>query len=366
MDIQLGNPGNARLLAAAVGGLLLTLFAIIARRRSAARFASPEFLATVIPQASTFRNALSGILVSLALALLAVALMDIRWGKAWRDVPQKGIEVVFALDVSRSMLAEDVSPNRLARAKQQIKEMVDAMAGDRVGLVVFAGDARRKVPLTRHYEDFKQVLDEVGPHSIPMGGSRLGDAIDRASSCFLSKTHDHKAIVVFTDGEDQESEPLAVAKRVYVEDGARIFTVGLGDMDQGARIPDKESGSGRFVKHNGQLVWSKMNGQVLGQIAADTNGAYIPAGTKRVNMSDVYHRFVANVPPTEFESAKINGYIVQFQWFALPALGLLLIEIWVSTAERKYRSRTSRSLPTARPVGQQSLRNKRGMAGRAV
>ena len=111
--------------------------------------------------------------------------------------------MVFALDVSRSMLAEDVTPNRLDRAKQQISDMVDEMAGDRVGLVVFAGNAKQVLPLTSHYEDFKQILADVGPHSVTRGGSRLGDAIQVADDCFMNKTNEHKTIVLFTDGEDQ-------------------------------------------------------------------------------------------------------------------------------------------------------------------
>ncbi len=238
---------------------------------------------------------------------------------------------MFVLDVSRSMLAEDASPNRLTRAKQQIKDMVDEMAGDRVGLVAFAGETRQSVPLTSHYEDFKQTLDSVGPHTVRSGGSRLGDAIAAAASGFLSKTNEHKAIVIFTDGEDQESNPIEVAKKLYADEGIRIFTVGLGDMDQGARIPDTESRRGKFVQYQGQQVWSKMNGQVLEQIATATNGAYIPAGTRRVNMSDVYHNYVANVEQTEFETAKINAYVARYQWFALPALALLLLEVFVSS-----------------------------------
>ena len=171
------------------------------------------------------------------MALMVLALVDVRWGKVWRDVPQKGIEVMFVLDVSRSMLADDAAPNRLERAKQQIKDTVDEMAGDRVGLIVFAGDVKQQIPLTTHYDDFKQALDEVGPHNVRRGGSRLGDAIEAASHAFLTKSNAHKAMVIFTDGEDQESEPVAAARKAHAETGVRIFTVGLGDMEKGSRIP---------------------------------------------------------------------------------------------------------------------------------
>ena len=337
MDIQIGNPNSIWLLAVVAAGLLLTGYAIVARRRAASKFATVKNRKRLIPAGSRFRNMLSSILVATSLILMTVAVMDIRWDKTWREVPQKGIEVMFALDVSRSMLAEDASPNRLERSKQQIKDMVSEMAGDRVGLVCFAGDTRQTVPLTSHYEDFKQTLDSVGPHTVRTGGSKLGDAIQAAANGFISKTNDHKAIVVFTDGEDQESDPVGVAKKLRADQGVRVFTVGLGDMDQGARIPDAESQRGGFVQHGGQQVWSKMNGQILKQIATETDGAYIPAGTKRVNMGDVYHDYVANVEQTEFETAKINAYVARFQWFAVPALALLLLEVFVSTRQTKTR-----------------------------
>ncbi len=338
MNIQIGTSTNVWLLAVVAVGLVITGYAIVARRRAAMKFATERLRSQILPPGTRSRHLISGILIACSMTLLCLAMMDIRWGKTWLEVPQKGIEVMFLLDVSRSMLAEDVTPNRLSRAKQQIKDMVDEMAGDRVGLVVFAGDTRQSVPLTSHYEDFRQTLDAVGPHSVRVGGSRLGDALKSAANGFISKTNDHKAIVVFTDGEDQESKPDEVAKELYAEHGIRIFTVGLGDMSQGARIPETEDRRGGFVKYDGQQVWSKMNGQILSQIATDTDGAYIPAGTRNVNMAEIYHGYVANVEQTEFESAKINAYIARYQWFAAPALVLLLLEIWISTRATKART----------------------------
>ena len=151
--------------------------------------------------------------------------------------------------------------------------------------------------------DFKQALDEVGPQNVRRGGSRLGDAIETASHSFLSKSNAHKAIVVFTDGEDQESKPLEAARRAYDSTGARIFAVGLGDIAQGARIPVAADNHKEYLKHDGQQVWSKQNGDILREIATATEGAYIPAGTKQVDMADVYHRYVEQVEQTKFETA---------------------------------------------------------------
>jgi Ca-activated chloride channel homolog len=133
-------------------------------------------------------------------------------------------------------------------------------------------------------------------------------------------------------------------------------------MDQGARIPDTESRQGGFIQHDGQQVWSKMNGEILSQIATGSNGAYIPAGTKHVNMSDVYHGYVANVEPTEFESAKINVYEARFQWFAVPALALLLLEVLLTTRRFKAKQLVHANSTTSPAVRKQpAQRTKRNM-----
>src|SRR4051812_1683716 len=292
MDIQIGNLSQLNWLWLVAACVVVSAAAAIIQRRARIRYATANLLRQVIPKRNSARRATTAVLTTLTLVLLVVSLLDIRWGKVWREVPQKGIEVVFLLDVSRSMLAEDVAPNRLERAKQQIKDTLDEMSGDRVGLVVFAGEAKQQIPLTTHYDDFKQALDEVGPQNVRRGGSRLGDAIETASHSFLSKSNAHKAIVIFTDGEDQESKPLEAARRVHEATGARIFAVGLGDIAKGARIPLTADNRKQYLTYDGQQVWSKQNGDVLRQIADSTNGAYIPAGTKQVDMAKVYHTYI--------------------------------------------------------------------------
>jgi Ca-activated chloride channel family protein len=334
MDIQFGNPNQLNWLWLVPLVLATTAYAVIATRRARKRFATANLLSRLLPPVARGRMIGSVALATAAIVMMVLALVDIRWGKVSREVPQKGIEVMFVLDVSRSMLAEDTTPNRLSRAKQQIKDTLDEMAGDRVGLVVFAGDVRQQIPMTSHYDAFKQSLESVGPHSVRRGGSRLGDAIDAAAKGFLTKTNDHKAMVVLTDGEDQQSSPLEAARRAHEENGIRVFTIGLGDMDQGARIPIRSERSQGYLQHEGRQVWSKLNGEVLREIATETDGAYIPAGTKQVNMSDVYHGYIADVPQQEFEAAKIDGYEARFQWFLAAGLVLLLVEITVTTWPR--------------------------------
>ena len=282
MDLQFGNLANLQWSWLIGLVALVLLAAAILRRRALAQFATADRIDQLVPKGDQRRRFLKAALTLTCLAAMVLALIDIRWGKTWHEVPQKGIEVMFALDVSRSMLAQDVAPNRLDRAKQQISDMVDAMTGDRVGLIVFAGEARRRIPLTSHHNDFKQTLAEVGPQDVARGGSRLGSAIKVAADSFLDKTNDHKAIVLFTDGEDMKSDPMGQALRVHKARGVRIFTVGLGDMTHGGRIPIRSSRSNpSYLQYHGQQVWSKMNGEVLRQIASETGGAYIRPAPSR-------------------------------------------------------------------------------------
>ncbi len=324
--IEIGNLGNLNWLWLVVFISVLSLLAAGWSRRAARRFATPGMIERLLPQRVARSGVIPVILLALVMTMLVMCLIDIRWGKVQSEVPQKGIEVIFVLDVSRSMLAEDVAPSRLRRAQQMIKDTIDEMAGDRVGLTVFAGESRQIIPLTSHYDDFKQSLDDVSTNDLEVGGSRLGDAISLATDSFLSQTDDHKAIVLLTDGEDQESKPIEAARRAKEEQGVRIFTIGLGDLQQGARIPIRSQNQRTYLQHEGQQVWSKLNGKVLEQIATETGGAYIPAGTKQVNMADIYHGYIATVEQREFETARIDRYEARYQWFLLPAIALLLCE----------------------------------------
>lgn len=316
--------------------IVIVMVAMFRHHRAQTSFASPHLLRQMVT-ASAFANGRSVLLATLALLAIVVGLVDIRWGRIWREVPQRGIEVMFVLDVSRSMLAQDTSPNRLERSKQYIKDMIQEMAGDRVGLVLFAGDVKQQIPLTNHYGDYAANLDEIGPHNIDRGGSNLAGAIEVAADSFLEKTSDHRAIVLFTDGEYHENEPVDAAKKALTEHGTRIFTVGIGDSDAGARIPNQRRQRGRtetYLEYEGETVLSKRNDSVLEQIALTTDGAYIPAGTKHVDMAAVYHRFIANIEQQDFDSARVNTYVPRYHWFLGFSLAAILVDILVSTRKR--------------------------------
>ena len=334
-ELEINNATGFQYLWLVAGVGLLMVYAAYWKKMARRRFASASMLSRVLVLPSSYERWLRPSVMIVTLLLLVVSLADFRWGTVQRELPQKGLEVMFVLDVSRSMLAEDVVPNRLERAKQMIGDTLDEMTGDRVGLMVFAGEARQRIPMTSHYEDFKITLNDVTPDDLATGGSRLGDAIRAAARGFLTKKNDHQAIVVLTDGEDQESDPVTVASEVFEDQGVRIFTIGLGDFRQGGRVPIGADGEGGYLQFDGQQVWSKLDGKILSQVAQETGGQYIPAGTKLVKMADFYHGYLAGMEQMAFEKASFSRLEARYQWFL--ALAIITLDLEWGILRRHHK-----------------------------
>jgi Ca-activated chloride channel family protein len=293
------------------------------RQRALRAFATDNLLGHLLSEVSVARQWVRWGLVLGAMVAIVLAVVGPRWGVTYEDVPRRGIDIMFVLDVSRSMLAEDLKPNRMERAKQSIGDVLTVLGGDRVGLVTFAGSAVLNCPLTINYSAFRMELEEVGPLTNTRGGTLIGDAIRLASDSFVDQIKKYKAIVVITDGEDQESYPVEAAKKAFEEKGIRIYTVGLGDTNEGARVPTDKDGKRLYLQHEGQEVWTKMNPQALRDIAVAGGGAYVPAGTSNIDLGQIYQDKIAPAELREFEAARIERYRPQFQWFA--GLGLILL-----------------------------------------
>jgi len=316
----------------AVAALLGVMLLGSSRRRAALRrFADVHLLPFLAPDVSPLRRGIKSALVLTALVGIVLALIDPRWGLYFEDVKRRGNDVIFVLDVSRSMLAEDASPNRLERAKQYIRDVLEGLGGDRVGLVTFAGEAALQCPLTIDYGAMRMVLDEVDTRSGTRGGSLLGDAVRRAADSFADELRGHKSLIVLSDGEDMDSYPVEAAREIYEKRGIRVYTVGLGDSATGARIPVTSGGPKTYLEHEGQQVWSRMNPAILEQMALAAGGAFIPAGTSMFDLAGYYNEKIVTADQREFEARQVQRYHVQFLWFAAPALLLLLIESILST-----------------------------------
>lgn len=285
-----------------VAGLLV--YAQRRREAAARRFVADPMVGRLAPKLRGSRPWVKGTLVILGLALLIVAAARPRFGVYFEKVAQRGVDCFVLLDCSRSMLAEDVAPNRLERAKSDIRDLLKKLAGDRVGLIVFAGRPVLKVPLTADEGFFNMVLDEIDTHSAPRGGTLIGDAIRKAIDSMPPRADHDRVVVLISDGEDQDSYPLDAAKKA-AEQGVKIFTVGLGDSTEGARIPVRDSvGKLEYVKQEGREHWSKADQNVLKQIALATGGAHIPAGTRAYDLGQIYEDHLAGLARGE---AEIDG-----------------------------------------------------------
>ncbi len=316
---------------------IAALMAFAARRRSRAlrRFIHDGLLDRVAGSAlaDPARRVLKGALLLSSVALLVVALARPGWNAVREDVSQVGRDVVFLLDVSRSMLAEDLPPNRLERAKLAIRDAVDRLDGDRVALAVFAGSTVVKCPLTVDYGFFRMALDDVTPGSVTRGGSLIGDALRRiVADVFDAKRTNFRDIVLITDGEDHESFPVEAAAQAG-EQGVRLIAVGLGDERLGQRIPAQAQGSdgpgGRtFLRHQGQEVWSKLDADTLRRMAEATpGGAYLNVATGTVDLGDIYARLIAPEEGQEYGSRTVERVEEKFQLFLLGCLILLALEL---------------------------------------
>ena len=257
------------------------------RQKLVTQFLDRAMADRLMPQLPGTRAVFRGVLLLAGFALLIVALARPQFGEYFEDVSTRGVDVVVALDVSRSMMAEDVKPNRLERAKSDILDLLNRLEGDRVGLVLFAGAPVVQVPLTTDLGFYKSMLRDADPNSAPRGGTLIGDAIRKCLNSLEERADRDQAIILITDGGDQDSFPTEAAQQAAAR-GIRMITVGLGDISEGARIPERDDqGSLRFVQHDGEVVWSKMDENLLKELAVATQGAYVPARTLSYDLGQI-------------------------------------------------------------------------------
>ncbi|MDX2197603.1 MAG: VWA domain-containing protein [Phycisphaerae bacterium] len=305
------------------------LFGLLRRLCDLRRFADAALLPRLSPRGITLRRGVQLALQFGSLALLSIALLGPRWGESTERVFTRNIDVMVLLDVSRSMLARDIAPNRLERAKLAIVEdLIPALAGDRVGVMAFAGVPRLVCPLTDDYGFLRLAAAEIDPLSSPRGGTCIGDAIREGAKALITQLDTHKVLLLITDGEDHECFPVEAAQGVWKDHEIPVIAVALGDEREGSRVPVSTENAGKFLEHEGQTVWSKANFDDLRKIAAVSNlNAFVPVGTRNFNLGDVYReRIVPALRAKETARDASNVTPARFHWFALPALALLLLE----------------------------------------
>ncbi len=329
--IRLGRPGLLWLL---WGAPLLGLFYVYVfrtRRQLLQQFAHSDLLQRIAGSVNISRQRLKAGLVVVGITLAALSLTEPKYGFQWEEVEREGVDIVIALDVSDSMLVQDAEAEgkltRLERAKREITDLLALLKGDRISLVAFAGMAFVECPLTLDYAAADLFLSAMDTDIIPVKGTALGEAM-RVSLDALEGSHeDARAVILITDGEDHSGQALAYAEKAK-ETGIRIFTIGIG-RDEGAPIPDPKGG---FRKNRrGEVILSKLDETTLQKIALTTGGRYVRSVTGDMDLEEIYLQGIkATLEDQELGSKRRQHWEHRFQWLVLMALGLLMLEPFIS------------------------------------
>jgi Ca-activated chloride channel family protein len=305
----------------------------VRKKRSISRIGEEELVKRLLPELSRIRPSLKFILQLLNIAAVIIILARPQFGSKLEEVKKEGVEVIIALDVSNSMLAEDIQPNRLTRAKQALTRLIDNLDNDKIGLIVFAGDAYTQIPITTDYISAKMFLSAINPEMVPKQGTAIGSAIDLGMRSFSPGEGKSKAMIIITDGENHEDDPVSMASEAS-KAGIVVHTIGIGSTD-GVPVPVIVGGKRDYLKDvEGNTVITKLDEDILKKIAISTGGNYVRASNSNIGLDEVF-REIKRMKKQEMESTMYTEYNDQFQIFAAIALFLLLFDFIIM--ERKNR-----------------------------
>jgi len=313
----------------------LFIYTNILKKRKLRLFGNPEILAQLMPNVSAVRPQVKFYMVLTAVFFLIIVLAQPQFGTKVENVKRQGIEVMIALDVSNSMMAQYIQPNRLEKSKQILSKLVDGLTNDKIGLVVFAGDAYTQLPITVDYVSAKMFLSSISPQLVPRQGTAIGSAVDLAIKSFGTKSEAGRAIIVITDGENHEDDAIGAAK-LAAENGITVHVIGMGKID-GAPIP--VDGTMSFWKDKeGNVVVSKLNEEMCKNIAAAGKGTYVRADNSG-SAFKVINKELDNLAKSDIKTSVFSDYNEQFQSFALLALLILIVEFFIFNRINKRLSR---------------------------
>jgi Ca-activated chloride channel family protein len=302
------------------------------------QYGNSSLIAELMPLRSSARPSFKLFLLLTSLAFFILALAGPQFGSKLQEKKSEGVEIMIALDVSNSMMAADIKPNRLERAKQAISKLVDRLKNDKVGLIVFAGDAMTQMPITADYVSAKMFLASINTDLIPVQGTSIGKAIKLASVSFTPDSKSDKAIIIITDGEDHDEDALNAVTAAR-EKGIYVYTIGIGSPE-GSPIPLETSGGQvNFKKDNeGQVVISKLNEELLNKIAITGEGIYVRANNAQVGLNTIFDK-IKTLKKGEFKTKAYAEYKDQYQWPLAISLFFLLLEIIVLERKTKWSQR---------------------------
>jgi Ca-activated chloride channel family protein len=305
------------------------------KNRAVKKFGDPFLLKELTPDASLGRNHIKFILLLLSIGLIITAIAGPQFGSKIQEVKRKGIEIMIALDVSNSMMARDIEPNRLERAKQAIAKLIDRLENDRLGLIVFAGDAYIQIPITGDYTSAKMFLSGVNTAMVSRQGTAIGSAIELAMKSFSSAEDISKAVIIISDGENHEGNAVEIA-RSAAEKGINVYTIGIG-LPEGVPIPIAESSYIREYRRdrNGNIVTTRLNEQMLMEIAQAGNGKYFRATSGNIGLKDLYS-VLNKLEKTEMDARVYAEYEEQFPAIVWIVLGLLVFDLAILERKNKW------------------------------
>ena len=330
---RFANPDFLYLLLLLPVVILLYFLNEVRKRNALRRLGDSNLVSGLVPEMSGIRPLIKFILQLIAVAAGIIMLSRPQFGSKIEDVKKQGVEVIIALDVSNSMLAEDIQPDRLTRAKQAISRLVDNLDNDKIGLIVFAGDAYIQIPITTDYISAKMFLSAINPNIVPKQGTAIGAAINLGIKSFSPGEGKSKAMIIITDGENHEDDPVKDAEEAS-KAGIVIHTIGIGSTE-GVPIPMIINGKKDYLKDvKGNTVVTKLDEEILKKIALSTNGNYVRASNSNIGLDEIFSG-IKKMKKQDLESTMYTEYNDQFQIFAAVALFLLLVDFFIM--ERKNR-----------------------------
>ncbi|RAV29449.1 VWA domain-containing protein [Sinomicrobium soli] len=306
--------------------VLLFVLLQVWKKRAQRQFADAVLLKKLSPETSSFKPLLKLLMLLLAFAALTFALVNPKIGSKLETVKREGVDIVFAVDVSKSMLAEDITPNRLEKSKRLISAVIDQLAGDRIGIIAYAGDAFPQLPITTDYAAAKMFLQGMNTDMLSSQGTAIGEAMNMAAGYFNDQEQTNKILVIVSDGEDHESSIDAPLEELK-QKGIRVVTIGVGTA-KGGPIPIKRNGITETYKKDrqGEVVITHMNEETLEKIADNSNGAYMN-GNNTAGVVDFMKDYLGNMDKKEYETKQFADYKSQFQWFLGAALLFLILDL---------------------------------------
>ena len=305
------------------------------KKRTQRKFSDAFLLERLAPNSSTFKSVLKLIMLLLGITFLIISLVNPKMGTKLKTVKREGVDVVFALDVSKSMLAEDIAPNRLEKSKQIISKIIDKLGSDRVGIIIYAGNAYPLLPITTDHAAANMFLQNANPDMVSSQGTDINGALELAKTYYNNDEQTNRFLIIISDGEDHQEQTKQVAQNLANE-GVKIYTVGVG-LANGSPIPIRLNNAmiGYKKDRKGETVLTKRNAEVLQGIAAIANGQYIDGNitdTPVKQMAEV----IANAEKNEFETKQFSDYKDQFQWFLALGLLFLIVDIFLFDKKTKW------------------------------